>query len=91
MGIDRCRRNEVPQPFKAVPQSHEVEYLNDLRLYDAENCSWHGIKATGTLPEEYAVHLKDAALAQGVGNTSPFPEGRYGKQVLSTVSGTVLH
>lgn len=59
------RLNQVPQPFTSVSLAHEVEYCNDIRAYDLDNTSWHGIKARGK--NEYNSE-----------EINQFPEGRYG-------------
>ena len=35
------RGSEVPQPFQGATKHDEVEYLNDLYLYDRDNLSWY--------------------------------------------------
>lgn len=42
----RCK-GRTPQPFQAVAEKYEVEYLADLRVYDQVTKSWKGVKAIG--------------------------------------------
>ena len=37
----RYRKRLVPQPFTSATKHNEVEYLNDIFVYDTENLSWH--------------------------------------------------
>ena len=39
----RYRKTGVPAPFKSLPNPNEIEVLNDLRIYDIENVSWHAV------------------------------------------------
>jgi len=61
------RVNKVPQPFTSVTAPHEVEYLNDVRAYDLDNTSWHGLRAGSSGGDDERV---DAA-----------PPGRYGEYI----------
>ncbi len=40
----RYKNKEVPQPFGEAPTQREVEYLNDLFIYDLMGRSWHTVK-----------------------------------------------
>jgi hypothetical protein len=82
-----CRNKHVPQPFTSIPAPHDVEYLNDLCVYDTQHLTWHGVRARG----------RSGAGSGGL-NISPdylqnseheneqddeeivFPEGRYGNK-----------
>ena len=39
----KYKNNAVPNPFHDNLSIHDVEYLNDVRVYDMENRSWHGV------------------------------------------------
>lgn len=62
----------IPQPFKSVPNPLDIEYLNDVRIYDVDNLCWYGVKANGRKGAEEGVE-------EPVETDHPMePEGRYG-------------
>lgn len=80
------RRNKVPQPFSSVPLPEEVEYLNDIRVYDTQHLAWHGVRARGrSQRKEENIHTSSNASGISVQGGEEeegecaMPEGRYGK------------
>ena len=37
----RYKKKKIPQPFASATKHEDVEYLNDLYVYDTEHLSWH--------------------------------------------------
>lgn len=73
--------NKVPEPFKAVPVAQDVEYLNDIRMYDCDSLAWHGIKALGVVsprPSPATVASTRSAAAAMRGRGGGFGEGEGG-------------
>lgn len=65
------RNNKVPQPFASVPLPQEVEYLNDIRVYDTQQLAWHGVRARGKPAGKRGSGVEED-------NEIMEPEGRYG-------------
>eukprot|EP01038_Epipyxis_sp_PR26KG_P009542 gene9542-12852_t len=64
------RHNKIPQPFQHVPDSNEIQYLSDIRIYDIENLSWHAVKPpSGFIARGNQEYFESDDFA---------PEGRYG-------------
>ena len=40
----RYKKKKIPQPFGEAPTSGDIEYLNDLHVYDLLGKSWHTVK-----------------------------------------------
>jgi hypothetical protein len=62
----RFKNHRSPEPFGSVIPPTDVEYLNDLFIYDSENVSWH------------KVNILESTAGEGIN----WPCGRYGERTL---------
>ena len=65
------------KPFKTIADPNEIDFLNDLRVYDVMNRSWYGVRGQGFLPP-VNVHMVRPAVPESVVRFK-LPPGRYGK------------
>jgi len=58
----RYKINAVPHPFRShpLPLDSDMECLNDIRVYDLLNQSWHGVQK----PEDDSQPADDATLGE---------------------------
>lgn len=77
------RKNKVPQPFSSVPLPEEVEYLNDIRVYDTQHLAWHGVRARGRPKGNEgnagSMSTEEEEIEEDEGAEFSQPEGRYGE------------
>mmetsp|Transcript_6105 Transcript_6105/g.8527 ORF Transcript_6105/g.8527 Transcript_6105/m.8527 type:complete len:1139 (-) Transcript_6105:212-3628(-) len=66
----RYKTNAVPHPFRShpLPLDSDMECLNDIRVFDLLNQSWHGVQK----PED------DSGPAQETASSEIVPDRRYG-------------
>jgi hypothetical protein len=69
----RYRKTGVPAPFKSLPSPDEIEVLNDLRIYDIENVSWHAVLDIPVKKRSGAQHDSTNPNSE-----SPLPPPRFG-------------